>query len=55
MFVELINPETRLCAIVFRTALRSSKYDSKAKSGNGTRLGYSKVINYTVLHPLLIL
>ena len=27
MFVELINPETRLCAIN-ATALRSSKYDS---------------------------
>ena len=41
MFVELINPETRLCAID-ATALRSSKYDSEAKSGKGTRLGYYK-------------
>ena len=41
MFVELINPETRLCAID-GTALRSSKYDSEAKSGKGTRLGYYK-------------
>lgn len=39
MLVELISPETRLCAID-GTALRSSKYDSKAKSGKGTRLGY---------------
>jgi hypothetical protein len=30
MFVELISPETRLCAID-ATALRSSKYDSEAK------------------------
>ncbi|NSB12611.1 transposase [Clostridium beijerinckii] len=41
MLVELINPETRLCAID-GTALRSSKYDSEAKSGKGTRLGYYK-------------
>ncbi len=41
MFVELIDPETRLCAID-ETALRSSKYDSEAKSGKGTRLGYYK-------------
>lgn len=41
MFVELIDPETRLCAID-GTALRSSKYDSEAKSGKGTRLGYFK-------------
>ena len=41
MLVELINPETRLCAID-ATALRSSKYDSEAKSGKGTRLGYYK-------------
>ena len=41
MFVELINPETRLCAID-STALRSSKYDSEAKSGKSTRLGYYK-------------
>ncbi len=41
MFVKLINPETRLCAID-GTALRSSKYDSEAKSGKGTRLGYYK-------------
>jgi len=41
MFVELINPETRLCAIDV-TALRSSKYDSEAKSRKGTRLGYYK-------------
>lgn len=41
MFVELIEPEFRLCAID-GTALRSSKYDSKAKSGKGTRLGYFK-------------
>lgn len=37
MFVELIDPETRLCAID-ETALRSSK----SKSGKGTRLGYYK-------------
>lgn len=41
MFVELIDPETRLCAID-GTALRSSKYDSEAKFGKGTRLGYFK-------------
>lgn len=41
MLIELINPETRLCAID-GTALRSSKYDSEAKSGKGTRLGYFK-------------
>lgn len=41
MFVELIDPETRLCAID-GTVLRSSKYDSEAKSGKGTRLGYFK-------------
>lgn len=41
MFVELIDPETRLCAID-GTGLRSSKYDSGAKSGKGTRLGYFK-------------
>jgi len=41
MFVKLINPETRLCAID-GTALRSSKYDSEVKSGKGTRLGYYK-------------
>ena len=39
MLVELIEPETRLCAID-GTALRSSKYDSEARSGKGTRLGY---------------
>ena len=39
MLVELISPETRLCAID-GTVLRSSKYDSEAKSGKGTRLGY---------------
>ena len=41
MFVKLIDPETRLCAID-GTGLRSSKYDSEAKSGKGTRLGYFK-------------
>lgn len=41
MFVELINPETRLCAID-ATALRSSKYDGEAKSGKCTRLVYYK-------------
>ena len=41
MFVELINPETRLCAID-GTALRSSKYDREAKSGKSTRLKYYK-------------
>jgi hypothetical protein len=39
MFIELIDPETRLCAID-GTALRSSKYDSEAKTGKGTRLWY---------------
>ena len=37
MFVELIDPETRLCAID-ATALRSSKYDTEAKFCQGTRL-----------------
>ncbi|MDY4077741.1 MAG: transposase [Clostridium sp.] len=41
MFVELIDPETRLCAID-GAGLRSSKYDSEAKSDKGTRLGYFK-------------
>lgn len=41
MFVELIDPETRLCAID-GTALRSSKYDREAKSGKVARLGYFK-------------
>lgn len=41
MFVELINPETRLCAID-GTALRNSKYDSEAKFGKGTGIGYYK-------------
>ncbi|NFI94904.1 transposase [Clostridium botulinum] len=41
MFVELIDPKTGICAID-GTALRSSKYDSEAKSGKGTRLGYYK-------------
>ena len=41
MFIEFIDPEIRLCAID-GTALRSSKYDSEAKSGKGTRLGYFK-------------
>ncbi|SUY48509.1 transposase, IS4 family protein [Clostridium putrefaciens] len=41
MFVELINPETRLCAID-GTALISSKYDSEAKYGKVTRLCYYK-------------
>ena len=39
IFVELIEPETRLCAID-GTGLRSSKYDSEARSGKATRLGY---------------
>lgn len=41
MFVELIHPEIRLCAIN-GTGLRTSKYDSEAKSGKGTRFGYFK-------------
>lgn len=41
MIVELIDPDTRLCAIG-GTALRSSKYNSEAKSRKGTRLGYYK-------------
>lgn len=41
IFIELINPEIRLCAI-HGTALRSSKDDSEAKSVKGTRLGYFK-------------
>ncbi len=48
MFVELINPQTRLCAINW-TALRSSKYDSEAKSGGVLVLVPTKAINYTVL------
>ena len=39
MFIELINPETRLCAID-STVLISSKYDSKAKSCKYTSLCY---------------
>ncbi|OOO00673.1 MAG: hypothetical protein ATN35_06125 [Epulopiscium sp. Nele67-Bin004] len=34
-----LNPETRLCA-VDSTALRSSKYDTEAQIGKGTRLGF---------------
>jgi hypothetical protein len=41
MLIELINPESRICAID-GTALRSSKYDSEAKCGKGTRLGKYK-------------
>jgi hypothetical protein len=41
IFVELIDPSVRICA-VDGTALRSSKYDSKAKCGRGTRLGKYK-------------
>lgn len=41
MVIELIDPDTRICAID-GTALRSSKYDSEAKSGKGTRLGFFK-------------
>lgn len=41
MFVDLINPETRLC-IIDGTELRSSKYDNEAKSDKGTSLGYFK-------------
>lgn len=44
MLIELIDPETRLCAID-GIALRSSKYDSEAKSGKDTRLGYFKGYN----------
>jgi hypothetical protein len=48
IFVELINPKTRLCAID-GTVLRSSKYDSEAKSGSVPASDTIKVINYTVL------
>ena len=41
MIIELINPQTRICAID-GTALRSSKYDSEAKCGKCTRLGKYK-------------
>lgn len=41
MLIKLIDPATRLCTID-GTALRSSKYDSEAKSGKGTRLDYFK-------------
>ena len=44
MLIELIDPETRLCAID-GIALRSSKYDSEVKSGKDTRLGYFKGYN----------
>ncbi|WP_252244316.1 MULTISPECIES: hypothetical protein [unclassified Clostridium] len=44
MFIELINPETRLCSI-HGTALRSSKYDSEVKSNNGTHIDYYKYYN----------
>ncbi|MGL5067520.1 MAG: transposase, partial [Sarcina sp.] len=39
MLIEAINPKTRLCAID-ATALRSSRFDSEAKKGKGTRLGF---------------
>lgn len=39
--IKIIEPNTRLCAID-STALRSSKYDSEAKIGKGTRLGMYK-------------
>lgn len=41
IFIELIDPSVRICAID-ATALRSSKYDSQAKCGRGTRLGKYK-------------
>lgn len=41
MIIDLIDPDMRICAID-GTALRSSKYDSEAKSGKGTRLGFFK-------------
>ncbi|MGL5612562.1 transposase [Cetobacterium sp.] len=39
ILIECINPKTRLCAID-ATALRSSRFDSEAKKGKGTRLGF---------------
>lgn len=41
IFIEFIDPSVRICAID-GTALRSSKYDSEAKCGRGTRLGNYK-------------
>ncbi|MGL5764360.1 MAG: transposase, partial [Sarcina sp.] len=39
MLIECINLKTRLCAIDAK-ALRSSRFDSEAKKGKGTRLGF---------------
>ncbi|OCL26649.1 hypothetical protein U472_11770 [Orenia metallireducens] len=36
-----MNPDTRICSID-STDLRSSQYDSQAKSGPSTRLGFYK-------------
>ncbi|OCL26650.1 hypothetical protein U472_11775 [Orenia metallireducens] len=41
MVVLLLNPDTRICSID-STDLRSSQYDSQAKSGPSTRLGFYK-------------
>jgi hypothetical protein len=41
MFVLLLNPDLRICSID-STALRSSRFDSEAKSGKSTRLGWYK-------------
>ena len=49
MIIELINPQTRICAID-GTALRSSKYDSEAKCGKGTRLGKYKGYKLHCIH-----
>jgi hypothetical protein len=39
LFVLLLNPYVRVCS-VDSTALRSSKFDSEAKKGKSTRLGW---------------
>ncbi|MDK2919940.1 MAG: hypothetical protein PWQ37_2673 [Candidatus Petromonas sp.] len=41
LFVLLLNPDLRVCSID-STALRSSKFDSEAKKGKSTRLGWYK-------------
>lgn len=41
LFILLLNPDTRICCID-STPLRSSRFDSEAKSGKSTRLGWYK-------------
>ena len=54
MFVELIDPETRLCAIDV-TGLRSAKYDAKLNPLMVLILIILRAINYVVFQQLLIL